>query len=103
MKYHKATPQVFALTSVAGRVALLCGITAGTVTQKEVEAAVVMDTEKRPHRKPVVAEGMYFKSVTDAAVCLTGARPTRREVMAEQKRIARLCNADNVEGYYWAE
>lgn len=99
----KVSPQVFQLTTVAGRVGLLAGITAGTVSREELEAAVLKDTEKRPYRKPVVASGIRFDSVTKAAEAHTRNRATRREVLAMQKTIARYCNADNVEGFYWSE
>lgn len=121
MQAKKVSPQVFQLTSVAGRVGLLAGITAGTVSREEVEAAVLADTEKRPYRKPVVAEGKRYNSVTDAALalvskyekCVEFNRKTRkfkivgadraRAIDALKHRIARYCNADNVEGFYWSE
>lgn len=116
----------FKLTTQAGRVGLLCGLTAGTVTREEVEAAVLQDTEKRPYRKPVVAEGKRYASVTEAATALlskyekvaTFNKKTQAislisytEVVANRSkaldalkhRIARLCNADDTEGYYWSE
>lgn len=103
MKYTKTTPAVFQLTSTAGRVALLCGLTAGTVTRKEVEAAIIADTAPRPYRKPVVACGMRFDSVTDGAVHLCGRGASHNKIAAMKKNIANWCNADNLEGYYWAE
>lgn len=103
MKAAKVIHPTFNLSTVAGRVGLLCGITAGTVDRKEVEAAVLRDTEKRPYRKPVVARGKRYDSVTEAAVDICGKYTTRKEVMAMQKTIARYCNADNVEGFYWSE
>lgn len=99
----KVSPQVFALTTVAGRVGLLAGITAGTVTRDEVEAAVLSDTEKRPYRKPVVARNRRYNSVTEAAESICGSMAPRRRILAMQKTIARYCNADNVAGYYWSE
>lgn len=97
----KSVPKAFPLTSAAARIALLVGITAGTVGRTEVEAAVLRDAEARPYRKPVVAGGIYFPSITEAAN--DWSRPHWQSVGARQKEIARLCNADNVEGYYWAE
>lgn len=98
----KVAHKEFSLNSVAGRVALLVGVTAGTVGQAEVEAAVLRDTEKRPYRKPVVAKGKRYNSVTEAAEAICRGHATRCEVMAMQKTIARYCNADNVKGYYWS-
>ena len=103
MQAKKVSPQVFPLTTVAGRVGLLAGITAGTVTREEVEAAVLKDTEKRPYRKPVVARGKRYDSVTEAADGICGSMAPRKRLMAMQKTIARYCNADNVEGFYWSE
>lgn len=99
------------LSSAAGRTALLIGITAGTVSQKEIERAVLRDNEKRPYRKPVVAYGKRFDSVRSAATSqlaneLVGARsgPTyARMLNAEEKRIAYYCNKDDTVGFYWSE
>ena len=103
MQAKKVSPQVFPLTTVAGRVGLLAGITAGTVTREEVEAAVLKDTEKRPYRKPVVAGGRRYDSISEAAEEIAGWKSHHSKVLAMQKTIARYCNADNVEGYYWSE
>lgn len=102
VKAVKVSPQVFPLTSVAGRVALLAGIAAKTVTAEELEAAVVHDTEKRPYRKPVYAYGKRYSSVTAAAVANSGA-VGRKAVNAMQKNIARWCNEDCHVGFYWAK
>lgn len=113
----KVAHKEFSLASTAGRVALLVGVTAGTVSRTEVEAAVLRDTEKRPYRKPVVVPGirgkeMHFTSVRFAAAYLlwlehrkTGAPVGTyyaRALGAIEKRIARYCNADNVKGFYWS-
>lgn len=104
----KIVNKVFPLTFSANRVALLTGVLSGTVGDKEVEAAVLKDTEKRAYRKPVRAEGAYFESVTEAAKVLVSMRNGRmdkdsffRAVQSEQHRISRLCNKDQTEGYYW--
>jgi len=99
---NKVTPKVFPLISTTGRVALLTGITAGTVTLAEVEHAVLRDLEARPYRKPVVARGQRYPSITAAAEALAGRFATHREIKAWQVTIANKCNADNVVGYYWA-
>ena len=99
----KVAHKSFKLTSVAGRVALLAGITAGTVSREEAEQAVLADTEKRPYRKPVVARNKRYPSITAAAEALCGSMSTRRRVLAVQKTIARYCDADNVAGFYWSE
>ena len=103
MQAKKVSPQVFKLASVAGRVGLLAGITAGTVSREEVEAAVLKDTEKRPYRKPVVADYTRYPSITAAAEDICGWKASRREVLAMQKNIANWCNSDDVPGCYWAE
>lgn len=99
---RKVTPQVFPMNTVAGRTALLIGLTAGQVSRAEVEAAALLDNEKRPYRKPVVAQGRRYRSVTQAAEAICGATAPRKRVLAMQKTIARYCNADNVAGYYWS-
>lgn len=99
----KATHTRFPLTTQAGRVALLTGITAGTVSRGEVEAAVLVDTEKRPYRKPVVAWNRRFNSVTEAAAAVCSKRASLNELKNMQQMIRRLCNADNVYGFYWSE
>lgn len=104
----KIVNNVFPMTFSANRIALLGGILSGTVGDKEVEAAVLKDSEKRAYRKPVRAEGIYFESVTDAAKVLVAMRNGRmdkdaffRAVQSEQHRISRLCNKDQTDGYFW--
>jgi len=101
----KVAHKEFKLTTVAGRIGLLAGITAGTVDRKEVEHAMIADTEKRPYRKPVVAYGVRYDSITAAASDRWNKRalPTLNEQKTEQAYIRKLCNADNVEGFYWSE
>lgn len=107
-------PKTLTLTKSANRVALLCGIAAGTVTNKELEAVVIQDTAPREYRKPVVAEGQFFLSVSDAArwmyknnagnrFFVKGNRTEYQVINSLQQRISRWCTADDVEGYYWAE
>jgi|SRR5690606_38487399 len=92
----------FTLASQAGRVALLLGVLDGTVQEREVKAAVAADVEKRKHSKPVVAAGMWFPSVNAAARYL--AREDKHiDVCNLAKTIARKCNADCWEGFYWSE
>ena len=104
----KITPAVYPLTTSAGRVGLLAGITAGTVTTAEVEASVLHDVAPRQYRKPVVAEGRRFPSVRAAAIWLLRDSQSfqranyARLLNATEKSIARACNADNVVGYYWS-
>lgn len=104
----KIVNNVFPLASSANRIALLTGIVAGTVGDKEVEAAVLKDTEKRRRSKPVRAEGLYFASVTEAAKTLVTAEYGRldkntyyRAVQARIKKISRMCNEDCHDGYFW--
>ena len=118
-KFRKATNTQFNLAKQSGRVGLLCGITAGTVTAAEIEHAVLKDTEPRTYRKPVVvpdfgyipAREQRFDSITEAAHYLvTWLGDTwgqneeyARKLDAMKHRITRYCNADNVLHYYWAE
>lgn len=108
VKAVKATPQVFPLTTVAGRVALLTGIAAKTVTDEELEAAVLHDTETRQHRKPVYAYGKRYTSIRNAAIAairlstISGIDYAKK-LNAMEKRIAYLCNKDQTVGFYWAK
>lgn len=99
----KVQHQNFLLRTTAGRVALLTGIAAGTVTQKEIEYNVLVDIEKRPYRKPVVAYGKRYPSVTAAAAdsCYQGA--SLNTLKNEQAFIRNLCNKDDTVGFYWSE
>ena len=104
---------MFPLTKQANRIALLVGITAGTVLLKEVEAAVLHDTEPRTRCKPVVVEDIRFASIAAGAMYLLRKEPRKfsnktlavstKRLDALQHQIARYCNADNVQGYYWSE
>ena len=103
----KRTYLPFPLTSAAARVALLTSITAGTAGDREVEAAVLRDLEKRPYRKPVVAADVYYDSAADAARAIIGRNVrgwnAHRSISNLARKISRWCTEDNVEGYYWAE
>lgn len=106
----KVQNTVFPLATSANRIALLTGILAGTVGDREVEAAVLKDTEARRRTKPVVAEGIRFDSVTNAAKHIVLSQHKRmpkdvfyRSVQSQIKRISRMCSQDCWEGYYWAE
>jgi len=106
----KVENPVFPLASSSNRIALLTGIVAGTVGKAEITKAVLKDTERRKHKKPVVAEGMYFDSVTDAARFLVskGVRGLHKDVyfdlvQSKMKKISRMCTQDCWAGYYWAE
>lgn len=113
--FHKVNPTQFKLTTQAGRVGLLCGITAGTVTREEAEDAVMADIEKRPYRKPVVVPDrngveVRFDSVREAAHFLL--KSSKKSISKSryalclnnmEKFIARRCNQDRWMGFYWAE
>ncbi len=105
----KVVPQVFPLNTVAGRVGLIAGITAGTVSRAEVEAAVLHDVEPRNRRKPVVVEDIRFSSITNAALYLMRQEKVKqgmaftRRLDTLKHTIANWCNADTVPGYYWSE
>lgn len=98
----------FPLTRSANRIGLLCGIVAGTVDSAEIEAAVINDSMPRPRKKPVRAEGIYFESITDAAKALVSMENGRmnkddfyRAVQSRAKKIARMCDQDCWDGYFW--
>jgi hypothetical protein len=104
----KIVNNVFPLASSANRIALLTGIVAGTVGDKEVEAAMLKDSESRRRAKPVRAEGIYFASVTEAAKVLVTNQYGRldkdtyyRKVQAKIKQISRMCTEDCHDGYFW--
>lgn len=112
----KATPTEFKLSKQAGRIGLLCGITAGTVTREEAEAAILADTERRPRNKPVVVPDRNgvetrFGSIREAARFLLTQRPKQGggkhkyalRLNAMEKYIANRCNQDCWYGFYWAE
>jgi cell division protein YceG involved in septum cleavage len=106
----KATNIKFPMASSAHRIAIVSGLISGLVGRAEAMRTIEQDAGQRRHKKPVVAEGVQYDSVTDAAKFLVLVRPGRlskeaffRAVQNEQKRIARLCNQDQTEGYYWAE
>lgn len=104
----KVANTVFPLASSANRIALLLEVHNGTVDNNELKSALLHDSSKRPYRKPVCAEGIYFPSVTEAAKTLVTVRNDRmsrdafyRAVQSEVKRISRLCTEDCHDGYYW--
>lgn len=106
----KALNITFPMASSAHRIAIVSGMLAGTVEKEEAMQEVLHDMTPRAHKKPVVAEGQRYDSVTDAAkflVLVRGGRSSKeqffRAVQCEQKRIARLCTQDCWDGYYWAE
>ena len=98
----KVSPKTFPLASSAMRLALIGGMLEGMVSAEEVKHHMVLDAEKRPHRKPVVAAGMWFPSVAAAARYLSTS-DTHAEVSNLAKMISRKCNEDCWEGFYWSE
>jgi len=101
--HNKVVHDEFKLTTVAGRVGLLGGITAGTVGLAEVKAAMLQDTEKRPYRKPVVAYGKRYRSISEAAEDLCGWGASYNDMAAMRAHIRSLCNEDKTVGFYWSE
>jgi hypothetical protein len=99
----------FPLTHSANRVALVTGLIAGLVSKAEAQDSIVHDTLARKWKKPVVAEGTRYESVTAAALSAVNARGVKlspqdhfKAVQSEVKRISRLCTQDCWEGYYWS-
>lgn len=99
----KATPKQFPLTQSAMRLALIGGMLEGMVSAEEAKHHMLLDIEKRPHRKPVVAWGQYFPSTTAAAQWAIKKRLDSGSVDNVRQRIARKCNDDCWEGFYWSE
>ena len=104
----KIVNNVFPLASSANCIALLSGVLSGTVGDREVEAAMLKDSEARRRAKPVRAEGIYFASVTEAAKVLVTNQYGRldkdtyyRKVQAKIKQISRMCTEDCHDGYFW--
>ena len=96
---HKSFP----LIRQSNRAALLNGLLTGTTTKRQVVAAIKRDAEPRPHTKPVSMNGLRYDSVTDAAKAMVGARASFNKIEAARKRIAKWCEEDCWEGYYWCE
>ena len=102
----KVKPAEFPLTNSSRRIALLTGVLAGTVGSRELKHHIALDAEPRPYKKPVVAWGKRYESISAAAAAAhTRFRWTGqdRTEAAWQKYIARLCNADCWAGFYWSE
>lgn len=98
------------LTSIAGRNAVLGGITAGTVSRAECEYHMLVDNEKRPSRVDVVVEHRMFSSITSAAEYLFNKQYSKYNMSAAEiynamcslrTAIAYKCNKENTLGYYW--
>lgn len=110
----KVTPGTFPLTSSSMRIALLLGVEAGEVSSEEIRHHVLLDSEKKPRRKPVVAFGRRFDTITEAArwrISVTGrgvdvgkyGGPVFGSVDNWRQWIARQANQDCWEGFYWCE
>lgn len=98
----------FPLARKDERLGLLQGILAGTVGKGKIKKALKADQAARPHQKACVAGGNWFPSVIAAAryeYSMTKRRASaddhHRRLGALQKKIARWCEADDREGYYW--
>lgn len=98
---RKVKHKEFPLAGQSGRVAILLGVLDGSVKEAEIKHYVSRDVEKRPFRKPVVANGVRYESVTAAARAIAKSNELNA-VEAERKRIAQLCNEDCWVGYYWS-
>lgn len=102
MKAAKVIHPSFNLSTVMGRTVFLTGVAMGTVPTAYIQAVVNEDNQRRPYRKPVVAYGKRYPSVTEAAIA-NSSFVGRKAVNAMQKNIARWCNEDCHEGFYWSE
>lgn len=110
MKVAKASYRISPLNTVLGRTMFLTGLQTGAIPLTYIKPTMAMDNEARPYRKPVVVEDIRFDSITEAAEYLLKKEIRRYKVIDVPRKmdclkhqITRWCNADNVEGYYWAE
>ena len=109
MKAAKVIHPTFNLSTVMGRTVFLTGVALGSIPTTYIQAVVKEDNYHRPYRKPVVAGGRRYSSIRAAAVSILRVAGSgvnldyAKQLNALEKRIARLCNADNVEGFYWSE
>lgn len=101
--------EVFPLASHDARVTLLQTVRAGTCTVSTIDAAIKQDSKTRKYKKPIVAYGVRYASITDAAKALLLQRKTRWDkddycnALSNQKqRLTRLCNEGPVTGVYWS-
>lgn len=107
------TMKHFPLARQSGRVALLLGVLAQAVTAQEIQAAVLLDTEKRPRVKPVVAGGRRYSSVIAAADGLARRKhPLWTSIvgqygsvslgrLAVARAISYRATKDTFHGFYW--
>ena len=103
----------FPLARQSGRVALLLGVLDQTVTAREIQSAVLQDTEKRPRVKPVVASGRRYSSLKAAAEGLVARQdqlavesmlrygPGERMMRALERAISYRATRDTFHGFYW--
>lgn len=101
------------LTTHSGRVGFLSSVrelTRSTAVREAIETAMVTEIEPRPYRKPVVAQGRRYESITAAArdIRIRDYPGLSVADAADQERrlrvnIGRWCREDNREGYYWSE
>jgi len=96
-------PRVFPLTRQSGRVALLLGVLDGHVGVQELQAAVALDVEPRPHRRPVMAWGRRFESITQAAAEAARRQPGVMTARSWQRWVKQQADADCWAGFYWCE
>lgn len=96
--------QVFPLKQRAARIALLSAILEGFSSPDEVRYNISIEAEPEPRRKPVVAWGRRYESVTAAAQWAQAqpgwARP--RSLSGWRAWIRRQCDEDCWEGFYWS-
>lgn len=108
--HPKAFYTVNPLTRSTGRIALLLDLLEHGVDRAQLESQVLRECEPRVRNKPVVVEDRRFDTVAAAACYLQlryhpQANPFEavRIQTNYRSQIRRWCNADDREGYYWAE
>lgn len=104
--FYTANP----LTRSDGRIALLLDVLEHGVDREQLESQVLLECEPRTRNKPVVVEGYRFDTIAAGACFLQlcyhpHANPFEavRIQTNYRSQIRRWCNADDREGYYWAE
>jgi hypothetical protein len=58
---------MFSLRSQTGRMAFLLQLCAGTLTRSDVEAVALQESESITRKRPVLAAGTGYSSITEAA------------------------------------
>lgn len=101
--------EVFPLASSSHRIALLLAVREGQHTIPQIDAELLQDCKLRKRAKPIVAYGVRYSSITNAAKALLLQRKERwnkddyySALNNQKQRLTRLCNEGPVTGVYWS-